>query len=639
MIIDGFIDIMSIKPIRLKIIDIQTTYKQETAEDKLLSILHFYGRFIFQMPEYNNDPAGDASTDPDAKFNQDLHDEEVYQICGCNPANYFEFIFRNVRINQITYSDGISAIEGDSIIGQRIRLNGIMTDVSPSAPVGQIFAASMKIGNLLSGKLRKAIQSDIRTNVRPRNINDPYDQENAGAHFETILDLTDKTSPEESRFLNEIGDVTQLEFYMHTNRYTIWNTKNGYPQDRLNGDVYGYIRTIEPQTDNNGLRMRGRRLVAHPDMKDASKEVAQLFLGTTPLTRNTDIDGTYDISKANRLLMLRYLDFVPLLDRDHKTPTTEGIVKEYLVSFTNKQTQDRIEVGSFKGDHSEMKKTGGLVVFKLSNDVLNRNDLMIVVDVIRDDKKIPLMIETEWDLVLESERGLTIPSGHTADVTALVYHLNRPAHNCSVRLLVQPSGEMLFYRRRSRRSPIVAKWQDKKEKLITDMDGRVNATVEAIDLENSQELYDPIKEKNVKGELDWDRYYGNYVYMEINNDLRVFQYRAVEQIEISVRVLHVIKNLDSTPPNRMTFEDYIFPKLLKYYVRYFPWLHTFQRPNDTYVQFLNLESYEEVSGNIQEIIRRLSLDDNEWDKMPRSRDFPIGGVELIKRWLAESMPR
>ena len=96
---------------------------------------------------------------------------------------------------------------------------------------------------------------------------------------------------------------------------------------------------------------------------------------------------------------------------------------------------------------------------------------------------------------------------------------------------------MHFNGRRSRRSPIVAKWKDNKEKLTTDSDGKVVAMVQAIDLENSPEIFDPVENKYVKGELRWDRYYGNYVYMEINNDLRKFQYRAVEQIEIPVRVL------------------------------------------------------------------------------------------------------
>jgi hypothetical protein len=193
-------------------------------------------------------------------------------------------------------------------------------------------------------------------------------------------------------------------------------------------------------------------------------------------------------------------------------------------------------------------------------------------------------------------------------------------------------------RRRSRRSPIVAKWKDDKEKLTTDVDGRIATTVQAIDLENSPEIFDPVENKYVKGELRWDRYYGNYAYMEINNDLRKFQYRAVEQIEIPVRVLHVVKNLDFISARQITFKEYIFPKLLKYYVRYFPWLHTLETANETYMQFLNFENYDQVRDNITEMIRRLSLDDNKWNKMPRSRNFPIGGAELIIRWLIAGIP-
>jgi hypothetical protein len=128
--------------------------------------------------------------------------------------------------------------------------------------------------------------------------------------------------------------------------------------------------------------------------------------------------------------------------------------------------------------------------------------------------------------------------------------------------------------------------------------------------------------------------------MEIDNDLRKFQYTHVEQIEIPVRVLHTLEKPELImTKDRITFTDYIFPKLLKYYVRYFPWIHTFQRADGTYRQFLDLEDYDQVSSRIFEIIRRLDLDDDEWDKMPRSRDFPIGGVDLIKYWLLKGMPK
>jgi hypothetical protein len=596
------------------------------------------------MPEYDNDPTGDAMSDPKAKFNSDLHPDDVYGICGCDPEHYFEFIFRNVRINQVTYRDGTSVTQGDSIIGQKILLYGLMPDISPSAIEAQLFAASLKVGNLLAGRLHKAIQSDLRTNVRPLNTPNPFSAETAGAHFETILDLTDKTQPKESRFLQELGELTQLEFYMHVNRYTVWNTKLvGYPQDRLNGDVYGYIRPIMAVRDNLGIRIKGRRLIAHPDISNVSKEISNTFLGTTPLTRNTDIDCTYDILKSDRLLTMRYLDFVPQLDRDYRTPTDKDIVKEYTVFFADKQRDDHlIKVGSFKGDHSEMQRTGGLLVFQLPADVLNRDDLRLVITVENNNGKfLPLILESEWDLVLESERGITMASRNEKEIIARVYYLNRPWPNCPVRLSVQPSGEISFLTKKNTRSPIVASWKVENKELITDDNGIVKATIEAVDLENlKQEVFDPVKNRYVKGDLDWDRYYGNYVYMEIDNDLRRFQYSHVEQIEIAVRVLHALEEPKIlAAENEITFKDYIFPKLFKYYVRYFPWLHTIETQDDTYRPFLNLEDYDQVSSNIFEIIRRLELNDDDWDKMPRSRDFPVGGVELVKHWLINRMPQ
>ena len=77
-------------------------------------------------------------TDSNARFDSNLHEEDVYEICGCDPAHYFEFTFRSVNVNQVTYRDGSTAVEGDSVLGQRIRLNGIMTDVSPSAVGAQL---------------------------------------------------------------------------------------------------------------------------------------------------------------------------------------------------------------------------------------------------------------------------------------------------------------------------------------------------------------------------------------------------------------------------------------------------------------------------------------------------------------------
>ena len=57
--------------------------------------------------------------------------------------------------------------------------------------------------------------------------------------------------------------------------------------------------------------------------------------------------------------------------------------------------------------------------------------MIVEIEAVQDNEEcIPLMIESEWDCMLESERGLTLSSGHTTEVIARVYQRNRPAHNC-----------------------------------------------------------------------------------------------------------------------------------------------------------------------------------------------------------------
>jgi hypothetical protein len=596
-----------------------------------VSVAHFHGRFIFHTPLYNNDPSNQK-----VKFDANVKSEEVFKICGCDPMRYFDFIFRNVRINQVTYSDGTSTIDNnnDSILGQKIFLNGIMADVSPSAICGQLFATSLKVGNLLSGNLLTATQSDLRTNIRPLNSKEIWSQENAGAHFETILNLSDKTSPPGSRYLQELGNINELEFYMHLNQHTLWDTFEGFVKERLNGYVYGYIRPISEIHDEDRLRIKSRRIIAHPSVKENTK-IRRAFIGQkSELTRNTDIDGSYDIFKNSRLLMLRYMDFIPFIDRCHNTPTDRGIVSEYVVLFINRNSEEQIEVGRIKGSYDEMQKTGGLSVLKLPDNLSNLHDLALLIKV-RDNEgqDYPLMIESDFDIMLENakgilgdKRGLTLGSNDNRNIIVRVYHKNRPIEHHTVRLLTQEQN---------RRSPIVAKF--KQHELNTNQDGIIEAKVEAIDLEDCPAVYDPISEKELKGLLPWNRYYGNYVYIEIDNPMRIFQNPQVERIEIPVRVLHNVKP-ELIPTGEISFKRHIYPRLFEYYIRYFPWLHVIETEEETYIQFLNLESYCDSNGigdNISEIITRLSFPDDDWRKMPRSRDLPIGGLELIRRWKKE----
>jgi len=56
-----------------------------------------------------------------------------------------------------------------------------------------------------------------------------------------------------------------------------------------------------------------------------------------------------------------------------------------------------------------------------------------------------------------------------------------------------------------------------------------------------------------------------------------------------------------------------------------------------YVRFLDISNYDSFSDHVAEVIRRLEMEDHELQKMPRSRDFPIGGIEVIKRWLSSGL--
>jgi hypothetical protein len=56
-----------------------------------------------------------------------------------------------------------------------------------------------------------------------------------------------------------------------------------------------------------------------------------------------------------------------------------------------------------------------------------------------------------------------------------------------------------------------------------------------------------------------------------------------------------------------------------------------------YTQFLDLNDASAIKDIISEITARLKKDDDDWHKMPRSRDFPIDGDRLFKRLEKEDM--
>ena len=166
---------------------------------------------------------------------------------------------------------------------------------------------------------------------------------------------------------------------------------------------------------------------------------------------------------------------------------------------------------------------------------------------------------------------------------------------------------------------------------MTDDEGQVRTVIHALNLNDTGGVFDPVTLLEAD-QLPWDRYYGSYVYLAIDNPLRRTN-PPVEEIEIAVRVLHKVDA--DVVPSQPSFERDIRP-LFSYHDRYYPWLHV-REVAGRYVRFLDISDYDSFSDRAQEIIRRLEMEDHELQKMPRSRDFPVGGVEVIKRWHLSGM--
>ena len=173
-------------------------------------------------------------------------------------------------------------------------------------------------------------------------------------------------------------------------------------------------------------------------------------------------------------------DFIPFLDRNYNTPIDLKLVKEYQVSLID-NINNKLKIGSFKGDHNEMRGTGGISVFSIPEKAIDKDNLLLLVEVLDNNGDIvPLMIESKWDIVLEGKRVVMMGSKQFTDVVARVYYMNRPANKCPVRLSVQQSGEKFFLNSRNKRSPIVANWKESLldgDMILSDSNGKVIARI------------------------------------------------------------------------------------------------------------------------------------------------------------------
>src|SRR5262245_20279488 len=130
-------------------------------------VLHFSGRFLFDMPGYNNSTARGP-----VRFDPSRPRKEVIALCGCNPSRYFEFSFADVKVTQVTYRDGSTNWAGDPVVGLPVALKGFLVDVSPSSINARLFAGRLRLGTAFEGRLATADQSLAFSKVRPLGFAD-----------------------------------------------------------------------------------------------------------------------------------------------------------------------------------------------------------------------------------------------------------------------------------------------------------------------------------------------------------------------------------------------------------------------------------------------------------------------------------
>lgn len=618
-----------------------------------MPILHFSGKFRSYPPLYNNYPLM-----PEKYFDPGISPDDVKRKVteGVEPLQYFEFEFYNSYVQKVTYDDGSSTSDSkkDPIIGKEIRFKGLLVDVSPHLIRGRLFAGEIRVVDYILGKLNLAVQSDLFRTVRD-GISNPGVRV-LSADFESTFYETHNLENEfvkegNSRFIKETAGNNNLKIYYNVNSFSFAS---------LEGKVYGYLGPSMP-TENKDIRIHGRRLLINPTIPPELKRDFRIdehdLEPVGGIVRN-DLEGSYEVIEEKRIAILRYLNFVPFLDSNHNPP------KDYQFSIALVQSGKQIETSLSLSpqtiieldDEDSISRNGGISVFRIPENIRELDKLNIEVRVKKtgSSNQHSFLVEPKYDLILDDNQKFVISeSGERKEVIVRVYENNRLAKDSSIQLTLKNE--------KNDESPTVALWSDVN---TTTKNGIATCFIESIDLENCKDgIEDPVLTRlsggnepvKISGELPWDRHYGNYLSLRIqSNEIPTIK------MNIPVRVLHrvqfqYLENIDNL--DKETIQD-IITKIFGYYTRNYPWLHVqyrYARDNvdgrikPVYNQFLRIKEYldftsrdhvhdwhsvEESVSRINHFLDRLERDDNDWRKMPRSRDLPINGTEFLKAWKA-----
>jgi hypothetical protein len=583
-----------------------------------MPVLHFSGKFKFQLAYFNNNPKNDARKEDaydlqfdnkelKVKFDPDLTHEQVHERLLCDPTKYFEFEFSNVKVTKITYDDG-SNTEGkdnnDPIIGKSVLLKGMLVDLAPHLQRGQLYAGQIRITDTLIGRIGKAIQSHVQKNIRVYGEETKNKLFHYSAYFETELyevfklvdpDITEKNS----RFLRELKKLNLKIFF----------TLSRYDSSTNEGEAYGYIGPSLPLMTSQMLLIKNRKLLI--DNSIFTSERYQDIVNDLKITHEgTYPRATFEVLEEESLLILRYIEIIPSIDYNNNIPNYQC----FLI-ISNKKESVLKEGIILDCSYEEIKRTGGIIIIKLSADQkLDIGNLNFIIKIGKDKNSLlDLLIEPIWNITLNEDECIRMYSNETILLKGKVFYKNKQH--------VEKSELILDTKKDNESSPLVA-WFEKEE--IESNEGEFHAKIVSRNLENSDKIYDPVTEDDLDGDLPWDRYYGNEL---------VVKFKNVEEkssdLQLMVRVIHTFE--ENKAP---TFED--IKNLFSYYMRYFPWIHV--RIEDcNYLQFFNFSDGNDLKNRLTRFKKRmeirLDLNDHDWYKMPRSRDFPKNGDIAIQKFL------
>ena len=168
--------------------------------------------------------------------------------------------------------------------------------------------------------------------------------------------------------------------------------------------------------------MSGRRLLVNPTV---TLELKQDFgirqsnehddLEPTDDLERNDMEGTYEILEEDRLVILRYFNFLPFQDKNHNLPNN---YRFFIVPFQNgEESSTRIELDL---DQVAISKNGGICILQVPESIRELDKLSLEIRTSKNGgKEQTFLLEPKYDLILkDNQRFLTLYSGKKEELQA-----------------------------------------------------------------------------------------------------------------------------------------------------------------------------------------------------------------------------